>query len=388
MLNLIRSHRSISRSQIAAISGLSSSTITHVVRDLCAENLVYETGTTPTGKVGRDPVQLELNARSHSAIGIQIGDSRLVGVLMDLQGDVLNRIAQPVKGRTSLSELLPIVARLVEELVDEEIPLLGIGIAVAGMINTAEGTVFAPNLSNEPLHLSQELAKLVRFPVEVDNEANAMLLAEQTNGILRDRSNALCINVGLGIGSGVLVNGQIYSGTNGGAGEIGHTIIQMDGPLCSCGSRGCLETFSGAKGLAQALLLGEGEDPTTEVLLRSALENPDNKYHLETAARVLGIGLANAANAFNPEIILCGGSHFGIYHPVMETVRESFRRHVLPINRGVTLREISLDDPEAVGAGIMILNRFFGAPPERTESSNRSGHQDHVGHRQEERVNV
>jgi N-acetylglucosamine repressor len=368
VLNLIRSNAPIARNRLAQITCLSPSTVTHIVRDLRAENLVLECGTEPTGRVGRDPIQLELNQDVHAAIGIQIGDSRLIGLLLNLRGDVQRRILTPIPPQSKLRTLTPLVAQVVDELSRDQTSVLGIGIAVAGMINRAEGTVFAPNLHDGPVDLAKALTERLHRLVVVENEANAMLLAEQTFGVLRAKSNALSVNVGLGVGGGVLVDGEVYSGDNGGAGEIGHTIVQIDGPLCNCGSRGCLEAFSGGKALARALRLDEESDPTVDLLRESALADSDSQYHLETAARVLGIGLANAANAFNPEIIVCGGSHFAVYHSVMEVLTRSFRHHVLPNNRGITLCEVSLSEPEALGAGIMILNRFFGAPPESADA--------------------
>ncbi len=327
-----------------------------------------ETGTAPTGRVGRDPVQLELNGGAYSSIGVQIGDSRIIGLLLDLNGDVTRRLVMPLPFPSTLSDLISKVSRTVDELLQDIPPLLGVGVAVAGMVSQSEGTVFAPNLHDSPVDLTGALSDRLEREVVVENGANAMLLAEQTKGVLRNRLNALGINVGLGVGGGILVDGRLYSGHNGGSGEIGHMVVQVDGPLCSCGSRGCLEAFSGGKAIARALRLDETGELGVDVIRAAIDRNPDGRYHLETAARILGIGLANAANAINPEIIVCGGSHLEVYRPAMETLLGAFRRHALPINRAVPIRDVSLPEPEALGAGILMLNRFFGAPASQTEA--------------------
>src|SRR5690606_450431 len=141
-----------------------------------------------------------------------IGDSRLIGLLLDLNGNIKRRVVAPVPSPGRFAELTPLVAGTVEELSREATRLLGVGIAVAGMIDQAKGTVYAPNLHDSPVDLKKALASRIERPFVIENEANAMLLAEQTKGALRKRLNALSVNVGLGVGAGALIDGRLYNG--------------------------------------------------------------------------------------------------------------------------------------------------------------------------------
>ncbi len=347
------------------MASVSPSTVTHVVRDLQNQGLVLETGVEPTGKVGRSPVSLTLNPNTFGAIGIEIGDSRLVGLLLDMRGNVRKRIVTPVDPGTRLTRLPTLVAKLVDQLSKTSIPLLGIGIAIAGMIDRHAGTVFAPNLHGEPIDLLGSLSTQLPLSVTIENETNTMVLAEQARGILQFRQTALGVHVGLGIGGAMLIDGQLYTGSKGSAIEIGHMIVDVDGPHCSCGRRGCLEVFSGGKALT-GLLRADSQTPNQEKpTVRAGFDTPfeqEDVLLLEKAARLFGLGLANAANLLNPEVIVLGGPHLPRYYPVFGVLRESYGKHVLPSNRDTEILEVTLTEPEALGAGIMVLNDFFGTP--------------------------
>lgn len=280
---------------MAKITGLSPSTVTNIVRELIEEGLVEETAPAPTGQVGRDPIGVQLNARARSSIGIQLGDTRLTAVLLDFRGTVLQRIERRFRenaGTLSPPELVTWIGSIVNEIRDPAIPLLGVGVAVAGMVHRPRGVVFAPNLHSSRFPLVKHLSSLVDVPVFVENEVNTMLLAEHTYGVARGWQNVLGVNVGLGIGGGIIMDGKLQTGSSGAAGEIGHMIVERDGPLCACGRRGCLETLAGGKALGDL----------QEV-------QPVDLERLERATTYLAIGVANAVNILNPEMVVIGGTH-------------------------------------------------------------------------------
>src|SRR5690606_37272869 len=289
ILNVIRRWEPIPRNQMAQMTGLSPSTVTNIVRELLEEGLVEETEPAPTGQVGRDPIGVQLNPKARSSIGIQVSDTRLTAVLLDFRGKVLRRVERRLRDQSQVPpsppELVIRIASLVNEMQDPSIPLLGVGVAVAGMVQRSRGVVFAPNLHASRFPLAKHLESLLDVPVFVENEVNTMLLAEHTYGVAQGWQNVLGVNVGLGIGGGIIMDGKLQTGSSGAAGEIGHMIVERDGPLCTCGRRGCLETLAGGKALIDPAD-GESVDP----------------QRLQRATTYLAIGIANAVNILNPEM--------------------------------------------------------------------------------------
>lgn len=348
ILNVIRRYEPIGRSDVAERTALSPSTVSKIVRELLDEGLILETETARTGFVGRHPIGLTLNAEIHTAFGIQVSDSRLTALLLDLRGNVIGSATEEVEEGMSVEQLIGRVSRVVTELAHPDRSVLGVGLAVAGMIDRFAGTVFAPNLFPTPLKLYEAMIRSLDMPVKIENEANTMLLAEQVHGIALNKSDVLGINIGLGIGAGLIMGGRLALGWSGSAGEIGHTVVDVNGPQCSCGNRGCLETLAGGKVLTTRLR-ALGDAPGVDISQKT----------LESAARYLGIGVANAVNTLNPDLVLIGGSHSSLFDPVIHIFRGTLESHLLPVNRRLTLSRVTVSNAEALGAGMLILNDFF-----------------------------
>ena len=333
---------------MARLTGLSPSTVTIIVRELLAAGLVEESHPTPTGNVGRDPIAVRLRAEARSAIGIQLSDTRIIGVLLDLRGTVLRRAERRFDAGPSdpppLPDLIAQIVSIVNELQKPELPLLGVGVAVAGMVQSPDGVVFAPNLHDAGFDLGRQLRSFIDVPVFVENEVNAMLLAELTYGVARRWRNILGINIGLGIGGSIVMDGDLKPGSSGAAGEIGHMIVEPAGPLCTCGRRGCLESLAGGKALKS--VQGSGEV---------------DRLLLQKATSYLAIGIANAVNMLNPEMIVVGGTHSHLFAVTGPAFRELLGQYLLPVNQGVAIARVSVGDPEAVGAAAVVLNDFFHA---------------------------
>ena len=201
--------------------------------------------------------------------------------------------------------------------------------------------VFAPNLHASRFPLAKHLESLLDVPVFVENEVNTMLLAEHTYGVAQGWQHVLGVNVGLGIGGGIIMGGKLQTGSSGAAGEIGHMIVERDGPLCTCGRRGCLETLAG----------GKADRPRGRGKRRSP--TPPKGHH------VLAIGIANAVNILNPEMVVIGGTHCHRFSVAEPAFRDLVARYLLPINQDVIIEPVSLPDAEAVGAAALVLNDYF-----------------------------
>ncbi len=352
VLETIRLHGPIARYQIAAHTALSQSTISNIARDLIDAGLVQETGPEPTGSVGRDPIGLVLNPQAHSVVGIQVGDDDISGLLLDFSGAIRKKVPKMPVQKSGPMVLADQIARTAAGLLRGAPPVLGIGIAIAGMVDNQAGTIFAPNILATGIPLGHLLEKQLTCPFLIENEVNTMTLAEHSCGAARGKQDVLGIHIGLGIGGSLILNGNLYRGWIGTAGEIGHMVFDVNGPPCGCGNRGCLETLAGGKVMLSAFHCNA---ETGEMTVAA----PDL---LKKAANYLGIGLAGIANVFTPELCVLGGSCCHLLDPVFPVFQQAFYTHLLPANRKIAVERGSVENSEAFGAALLILSRFFENP--------------------------
>lgn len=257
------------------------------------------------------------------AIGIDLGGTNIKGALVDTQGSIHSKKEVP----TPVSLGPEAVARSIAELIrDFEIQarlngadLLGAGIGIPGLPDKDKGSViFAPNLGWKNFNLVKVLKTTFNLPILLENDANTAALGEQWLGAGRGSANMIMITIGTGIGGGLIINGSLYTGANGSAGEIGHTVINPEGPLCNCGRRGCLETLTSAKAMVRMAKEALAEGKPTSLAGLPSLEAVDVVQHAKNGdevalkivnltAHYLGIGIANLINVFNPDTVVIGG---------------------------------------------------------------------------------
>jgi len=257
------------------------------------------------------------------AIGIDLGGTQIKGALLDVKGNIIRKQQVATLANAGPETVAARISRIITEMENEAASLnkkvKGIGVGVPGQPDQAEGTVvFAANLRWRHVPLVEYLRRATALPVFLENDANVAALGEQWHGAGRDSFNMIMITIGTGIGGALIFNGRLYTGSSGSAGEIGHTVIDPDGPLCSCGRRGCLETF--CSGTAMVRMAGEAIDRGRKTGLAKVenLEARDiftaaqagDEVALEIIDRAtwyLGIGLGNLINIFNPDTIIVGG---------------------------------------------------------------------------------
>lgn len=220
-----------------------------------------------------------------------IGGTNTQAALVDDQGNLTAFTKKPTD-TTSAETVIGGAIELLKKVIDSSdavnTGVRGIGVAVAGLVRRVDGAViFSPNLPFRDTPLKNILAEAFKFPVLVDNDANLAALGENRYGAGRGAANMVMLTIGTGIGGGVIINGHIYRGADGSAGELGHMSIDRNGPICGCGNRGCLEAIAGGRAIAAE----EGQREDVEL----------------AAGEAIGIGLANIINIFNPEIIVLGG---------------------------------------------------------------------------------
>jgi hypothetical protein len=253
VFSTIRQHAPLPRIDIAEMTGLSPATVTSITADLLLKNLIRETPVDAPGptKRGRPRVNLSIHSEAHLVVGIKLEDRRAHLSVFDFTG---NHIASSSSPRDPKTRSAPdTVAFLVQALHDmlaahdlAPADISGVGLAIPGVVDAPLGHVpWSPPLSERNVPLQELLCEALGKPVFVDNDANLLAFGELRFGLGRQAKNFIVVTVEQGVGMGIVINGQVYRGRHGFGSELGHTKIQLDGALCRCGQRGCLEAYVG-----------------------------------------------------------------------------------------------------------------------------------------------
>jgi glucokinase-like ROK family protein len=328
ILEMLRTNRTLSRAGLAAGSNLNPSTVSSIISELINENLVCETDLvqSATGRPGR---LVALNPAGGCSIGVEINVDYVMLVLTDFTANILWRARQDLHPSESQELILERIDALIQQALDQGEALnlrpLGIGVGAPGLVNIRTGNLrLAPNLQWKNVPLQEIWTAKFALPVYVENEANAAALGEFYFGAAQGIENFVYLSAGIGLGGGVLLNGKLFRGSSGYASEVGHMSIDPNGELCSCGKRGCLETFVGPRavvgrvrktletGLISSLSgsqNGRSGGLTFEAVIEAAQAgDPVALAALQEVGRILGIGIANLVNIFNPELVVLGGA--------------------------------------------------------------------------------
>jgi glucokinase len=261
-------------------------------------------------------------------IGLDIGGTKLAAVVSDHSGNILKKVRRPTESHLGYEAARDKLFDMVYEVVSEAgitiSEAIGIGVSCGGPLDTKTGVVYSPpNLPGwDAVPLKAEIEKEFKIPTVIENDANASALAEWMFGAAKGYKYVFYMTMGTGIGGGIVIDGQIYHGANDSAGEVGHQIILLNGPLCGCGQRGCLEALCSGPAIArrtkEALLTnpdslilqlagGKIEDVKGEHLTQAARQGDDlAKKLLDETAMYMGWGIANLVNILNPEVVIIG----------------------------------------------------------------------------------
>ncbi len=326
--------KSLSRAGLAKRTSLSSATVTNLTKELIDQGLITEEASLDEevpGKrsVGRPRTMLRLVPRARYAVGVHIGVGLFRVALTDLYAEIVDNRIVEYDPESPASQILDLIAAETKGLIDtnhiNEDKILGIGVGASGLVNHQTGVnVMAPRLGWKDVKIQEVLEAETGLPVSVDNNVRAMAVGEAIFGVGRDVNVLAFVYGRIGVGAGLVVNGQVYRGARASAGEIGHTVmIPEGGDLCECGNRGCLETLVSEPVLiknAQILaeqhpdsilaqhLDQENETEPIERVFAAAREGDElTQRMIADQIRFLGLALANLVNILNPEMILLGG---------------------------------------------------------------------------------
>ncbi|MFZ5815047.1 MAG: ROK family transcriptional regulator [Bacillota bacterium] len=372
VLDTIRRHEPVTRVELAERTGLGRSTITVITGRLIRQGLVQEVGSLESPDPGRRPTLLRLRARAMSVLGIKLGPEQVTVGVVDLHGEVCHTVVRPLTqadgDRAVVATLLAAVREAAEGASDELGPLLGAGLVMPGVVDPETGATINPYVADwAGLPLRQVLEEALQVPVLVDNDANAVALAERWHGAGRGAETLLCLTVGVGIGAGLIVGGRLHRGFRYGAGEIGHSLVAPDGPLCRCGRRGCLEALAGDAGLERRSGL-----PREELIRRAQAGDPEAVRHLREAGELIGVAIANAVNLISPDRVVVGGEALlQAGELLLEPIRRAVAGQAFPVMADLPVVPAELGQAAWVrGAALLVLEQAFRVPINRRDETN------------------
>lgn len=366
----------ISRVEIAKQLSLGKSTVSAIVSELLDQGLVSEIGNGAAGPAGgRRPILLQFNRAARVACGVEVDAQMCHGVLVDLHCIPLQRITLPVLGR-EVEDVIETIAAVVRELKIQSEPkiCLGCGIAFAGMVNEDLGLIrSSTQFAWRDVPLRDLLSKHLDCPVYLTDRPRAAVLGEKWYGIGQGVDELVYIHLGTGIGGGLVIKGELFTGASHTAGEIGHITVQPDGPQCNCGNWGCLEALASGPAIARRTIalikagnptiltdwVGDNLESITAKMVDQAAAQGDAlalRVVRETGQYV-GIAIANLMNLINPQLVIIGGPIARFGQVFLDAIRSTVRQRALSTAASTAQIVLSSlgEDAESIGAAALVL---------------------------------
>ncbi len=381
VLNLIRADGPVSRRELADRTGLNRSTLSEVVGRLLGLSLIQETGEYKLID-GRRFKTLEIKGTGYVVVGIEFTGEKTHTLLANLASEVLWREDRPIKRNSSREDLIDHIEEAIESALREARRIgnhvIGIGHADVGQVDAREEHVVMSSvaLSWRDVPLKIKLAEKFSLPVFIQNVSNTMVLAEAWWGVGKGMKDILYVYLGSGIGVAYYHNGEVLGGATNSLGELGHTIVDKDGPICECGGRGCLEAIAGGKAIVQhvkdciesgvqTIMSGSSDYNLLKLNLDDVVRAAQDGDKLCTtvlgeATEYLSIGVVNAVNLFNPDIVIFGGT-LAKSRDVVDSIKRSIKARGLPNSVGKLKMEISAfsEDGPALGAATLAIRDYL-----------------------------
>ena len=378
ILNLINAQGPISRTQLTEITGFRPATVGEIAKALIEEGLVVETGYA-SSRSGRRREMLDLNRKNICAIGISLSQTQASAVLALFDGTIVREEVCRGREGSSHEELTEIIAdttgRLLELAKEMHVAGIGIGDPPYDPTGYEKGVSISANYGhfNDWTHMILKPALEKRFSLPVGNLSAVTLpaLAERQYGVARGSDNFICVELSNGVGASIFLGGVPVSGANGVAGELGHTVVDLNSRLqCYCGKTGCVEIGASFPEIVQDLsaAIRQGAvtmlDPgnITVESLRSALKAGDtlSTEYVTRAARQAGCAIANAVNLLNPEIVILYGFMLELGSCYLDCLTEEIRVRILELNRGCRIcTSPELESRIPIGAAAEMFTRFL-----------------------------
>ncbi|KAJ57034.1 ROK family transcriptional regulator [Actibacterium mucosum KCTC 23349] len=344
VLDAIRESSGIARIDVARNTGISQATVTTITAEMLRDGLIETVNTSGANKDsarGRPRVDLKLRGNAHIVAGVKLANTTMSVVILDFEGNLLaehaptleDSVYAPQALADTLRGVLADACALANIALDD---LSAVGLGMAGIVDAPRGFVYwSPSLNGRNVDLQPVLEKELGVPFFIDNDANLVAMAEQYFGEGRGVKDFLVVTVESGVGMGIVINNKLFRGTRGCGAEFGHTKVQLDGALCRCGQRGCLEAYVADYALLREASVASGrrQQITIPELLESAREGDEMSKSIVTrASRMFAMGLANLANIFDPELIILSGERMQMDHLYANDVIDRIREATIQID--------------------------------------------------------
>ena len=312
-------------------------------------------------------------------VGVDVGGTEVKAAAVTRAGEVAGRLTRPTDPAAGTKTVLGVVEELIERLDRAGQPVAAIGVGAAGFVDFSRGAVtFSPNVVYDDPQVGAAVRERTGLPVFVDNDANAAVWGERTFGCCPGATDVVMFTLGTGIGSGIVAEGRLLRGSTGAGAELGHVVVDPDGPPCPCGLRGCLEQLASGSAIARLAHVALGKNPdsaitafaepdgtiTGEAIAKAAREYDQTARDvLRKAGTALGIGMSNAVNTFDPDVIVLGGSVVNAGEPYLGPARDQLNRMTQAQRR----RPVRLDvtalrgDGGIIGAAALAWDGLEGA---------------------------
>jgi predicted NBD/HSP70 family sugar kinase len=349
LLQQIRHAARIPRIELADQTGISRATVTTITAEFLQNGLIEEiqrTETSPEMRRGRPRVDLKIRGQAHLVAGVKVASQTLSLVLLDFEGIKLATLETGLEhGVFDATDLAHIIRDAVSDLARsagrDKDEISGVGVGIAGMVQTPGGLVhWSPSLTQRNVEFGTLLTEMLGVPAFVDNDANLVAVAEKTIGQGKLHSDFIVVTIERGVGMGLVIGGELYRGTRGCGAEFGHVKVHLDGALCRCGQRGCLEAYVGDYALVREAMTMPGADPhvdpatSIEALLKAAKSGEAMACSIvERAGRMFAMGLANLVNIFDPELIILAGEQMQFDHLYAEAVITEMRKSIVQVDK-------------------------------------------------------
>ena len=364
VIRAVRAAGSLTQADIARTTGLSAATVSNIVRELKELGTVEVRSTSAGGRRARS---VSLSSDAGIVVGVDFGHSHLRVAVGNLAHQVLAEEAEPVDVDASAEQGFDRAEKLVERLLTvagvDRAKIIGIGLGVPGPIDMTSGTIGSTAILPgwRGTNPREELAARTGVPVHVDNDANLGALGESVWGSGRGAGDLAYIKVASGVGAGLVINGRIYRGSGGTAGEIGHITLDESGPVCRCGNRGCLETFTAARHVLPLLTPIHGPELTMRRVVRLAREgDPGCRRVIADVGRHVGTAVAQLCNVLNLNRVVLGGDVAEAGEIALGPIRDSVGRYAIPsAARQLTVAAGALGGrAEVLGALALVLREM------------------------------
>lgn len=369
VLNLVREQGGLSRAAIARASGLSPSTVTAISSSLIADGYLLETTLTRpadgTPVLGRPATLLQVNPTAGYVVGIKVAAEAITAAVTDLGAETICTRTTPqpaaLDGDSAAESIAQAVATIARDAGIDRAALLGVGIGVPGIVEPSTGRVtLSPLLEWDAVDVVGLVAHRTGLPVHIDNDVNTLTIAEQLFGSGRGLRDFLVVTVGSGIGMGAVLGGSPYRGASGGAGELGHVAAVVDGRLCWCGRRGCLETVASEPALVREVLAATGHLVAASDLGSLAGRDRRVAHILGHAGGLVGRAVANVATVLDPERVIVSGEGVRLGAAFLGPLAAQFEEGVSGRHRELELVTEPLgDEAWARGAATLVLRELF-----------------------------